>query len=51
VLISVVGTDSAPPIDIVGETNYHPMPDYTLRVFAIYAQCVRDLMILADKRR
>lgn len=50
-LLSLAGTDGMPMFDMVSETNYHPMPDYMLRAIAMMARCVRDQMIVADKRR
>ena len=49
-LISVAGIDKVPAIDMIGETNYRPMPDYTVRIFATWIRLVRDLIIWADKR-
>jgi CheY-like chemotaxis protein len=49
-LLSLARTGTTPAFDMVSETNYKPMPDYVLRAMATMAQCVRDQMILADKR-
>jgi CheY-like chemotaxis protein len=49
-LISLTRANNMPPFDMIGMTNHQPMPDYQLRALAMFAQCARDLMILADKR-
>jgi CheY-like chemotaxis protein len=50
-LISLARTDHAPAFDLVGETNYHMIPDFALRPVAIWFQSVRDQMIASDNRR
>jgi len=49
-LISLARADDIPGFDMVGETNYQPIPDYMLRATAAFAHCVRDLLFMADKR-
>lgn len=51
VLLSLARTETMPTFDLVGETNFHPMPEYMVRAMTILTQCVRDQMIMADKRR
>jgi len=50
-LISLAHTDDIRSFDMIGKTNFQPMPDYMLRATATLAQCVRDVWILADKRQ
>jgi CheY-like chemotaxis protein len=50
-LVSLARADTTPAFDMLSETNYQPMPDYMLRAMATLARCVRDQMILTDKRR
>jgi CheY-like chemotaxis protein len=50
-LISLAATDAMPAFDMISETNYRPMPDYMIRAITMMARCVRDQMIMADKRR
>ncbi|WP_437521144.1 response regulator [Sorangium sp. So ce726] len=51
VLISRAATADTPAFDLVGETNYNPMPDYTVRMWATFAQCISDLILVAERRR
>lgn len=49
-LISLARTGHAPAFDLVGETNYHMVPDFVLRPIATWLQSVRDQMIATDNR-
>lgn len=51
ILISLAAAAAMPVCDLICETNYRPMPDYILRALATFAKCVRDQMILADKKQ
>ena len=51
VLFSLATTESIPGLDIVGETNYHPVPDYILRLSTLQAQCIRNQMITLGQPR
>lgn len=49
-LISLARTDGAPVFDLIGETNYHPMPDYIARACILGVQNIRNQMIMTNKR-
>ena len=48
-LISLTRFDNAPAFDLIGETNYHSMPDYMARACILGAQNIRDKMNMVDK--
>ena len=51
VLISLARTGQTPAFDLVGETNYHMIPDFALRPIVGWLQSVRTQMIATDTRR
>lgn len=50
VLLSLSRSDGAPAFDLVGETDYRPMPDYIVSLSFLYARCIRSQMVCADAR-
>ena len=50
VLVSLAGTDAAPVFDLLGETNFHPIPDHVARATILAVQGIRNQMIMTDNR-
>lgn len=51
VLFSLARDNGMPVLDLVGETNYHALPDFVLRPMSIWLQSIRKQMNAADNRQ